>query len=130
MDLAGIEKIAFRAHEGIFEFLVMSFGLTNASAMFQALMNDILQPILQKLVLVLFDDILIFSPSWVEHLPHNRVVLSKLHEHQLFMKKKKCSFGCSKEAYLGHVISAPGVAMDDQKVQVIGARCMHLPMPR
>jgi hypothetical protein len=102
----------------------MSFGVMNAPPTFQALMNDVLQPFLCKFVLMFFDDILIFSPSWLEHLQHVRAVLTKLREHQLFMKKK-CSFRCSEEAYLGRVISAAGVAMDDQKV-----RAVEWPVPR
>jgi hypothetical protein len=70
MDPADVEKTTFQAHEDLFEFLVMLFGLTNAPVMFQALMNGILQSFLRKFVLMFFDNILIFSPSWVEHLQH------------------------------------------------------------
>jgi hypothetical protein len=70
MDPADVEKTAFQAHKDLFEFLVMLFGLTNAPMMFQALMNGVLQPFLRKFVLMFFDNILIFSPSWVEHLQH------------------------------------------------------------
>jgi hypothetical protein len=101
----------------------MPFGLTNVPATFQALMNNVLRPFLPKFVLVFFDEILIFSPSWAEHLQHVRAVLTKLREHQLFMKK--CSFMCSEVPYLGHVISAAGMAMDEQKV-----RAVEWPMPQ
>jgi hypothetical protein len=63
-----IEKTTFRTHQGLFVFLVMSFRLTNVSATFHALMNEVLQPFLCKFVLMFFDDILIYNSSWAEHL--------------------------------------------------------------
>lgn len=81
-----VEKTAFLMHQGLFEFLVMPFGLTNAPVTFQALMNDALQPFLCRFVLIFFNDILIYSSSWVEHLRHVRCVLAKLQEHHLFLK--------------------------------------------
>ncbi|WVZ48905.1 LOW QUALITY PROTEIN: hypothetical protein U9M48_000299 [Paspalum notatum var. saurae] len=126
MDPADIHKTAFRTHQGLFEFLVMPFGLSNASATFQALMNTVLGPFLRKFVLVFFDDILIYSSSWVEHLRHVRAVLQTLQVHKLFLKRSKCVFGMKSVGYLGHVISAAGVTMDAQKVQAI----LQWPTPR
>jgi hypothetical protein len=114
-----VEMTAFRTHQGLFEFLVMPFGLTNASATFQALMNDVLRPFLRWFALVFFDDILIYSSSWSEHLCHVRLVFEQLQAHKLYLKKSKCFFGARSVAYLGHVISADGVAMDGEKVQVV-----------
>jgi uncharacterized C2H2 Zn-finger protein len=74
---------------------------------------------LRRFVLVCFDDILIYSSSWSEHLWHVRLVFEKLQEHQLFLKCPKCSFDKRQVAYLDHVISAAGVAMDEHKVQSV-----------
>ena len=121
MHLDDVTKIAFRTHHGHFEFLVMPFGLSNAPATFQALMNDVLLPFLRRFVLVFFDDILIFSSSWAEHLQHIHIVLDMLRAHRLHLKRSKCSFGASSVAYLGHVISAGGVAMDADKVTAMAS---------
>jgi hypothetical protein len=121
-----IHKTAFRTHRGHFEFLVMPFGLTNAPSTFQALMNDVLQPFLRKFVLVFFDDILMFSRSWSEHLQHGKLVFQTLRENKLALKQAKCSFGAEKVAYLGHIISVVGVAMDPSKVEAVEA----WPLPR
>ncbi|WVZ48949.1 LOW QUALITY PROTEIN: hypothetical protein U9M48_000334 [Paspalum notatum var. saurae] len=126
MDPADIHKTAFRTHQGLFEFLVMPFSLSNAPTTFQALMNTVLGPFLRKFVLVFFDDILIYSSSWVKHLRHVRAVLQTLQVHKLFLKRSKCVFGMKSVGYLGHVISAAGVAMDAQKVQAI----LQWPTPR
>jgi hypothetical protein len=70
-------------------------------------------------VLVFYDDILIFSSSWSEHLWHMYLVLSKLQEHNLFVKKLKCAFGASSVAYLSHTISAKGIVMDEDKIRAV-----------
>jgi len=116
-----VAKTAFRTHHGHFEFLVMPFGLTNAPSTFQALMNAVLQPFLRRCVLVFFDDILIFSKSWSEHLQHVRSVFLALRQHGLVLKRSKCSFGEQRVQYLGHVIANGVVAMDTDKISAVQA---------
>jgi hypothetical protein len=114
-----VHKTAFRTHDGLYELRVMAFGLCNAPATFQALMNDVLRPFLRRFVLVFFYDILVYSKTWADHLRHLRAVLNELRHHHLFVKRAKCSFGTSSVAYLAHVISADGVAMDPANVKAI-----------
>jgi hypothetical protein len=97
----------------------MPFGLSNAPATFQALINELLRPFLCGFILVFFNDILIYSSSWAEHLQHMCLILDTLQQHRLFMKRSKCEFGCSEVVCLSHVISGAGVAMDQQKFQAI-----------
>ena len=114
-----IYKTAFRTHNGHYEYLVMPFGLCNAPSTFQALMNSVFRPFLRKFVLVFFDDILVYSSSWQEHLQHVKTIFELLRQHQLFVKFNKCEFGKHKLEYLGHIISADGVKVDQSKIQAM-----------
>jgi hypothetical protein len=113
MHPGNVEKTAFRTHGDLFEFLMMAFGLTNMSATFQALMNDMLRPFLCWYVLGFFNDNLIYNSSWLEHLYHVCLILAKLQEHKLFVKQSKCIFGSWSVSYMGHVICEVGMAMDE-----------------
>lgn len=119
MNDEDIHKTAFRTHHDHYESLVMPFGLTNAPAIFQNAMNSTLEPYLRKFVLVFFDDILVYSKTWDDHISHLQQVLGTLRQHQFFANFKKCDFGREEIQYLGHVISQKGVAIDPQKVESI-----------
>lgn len=114
-----IPKTVFHTHEGHFEFLVMFFGLCNAPSSFQALMNSIFKPFLRKFVLVFFNDILVFSLNLQTHITYLVSMFDVLRAHDLRIKASKCLFGQTTVAYLGHIISTDGVAVDSQKVQCI-----------
>ncbi|XP_019237377.1 PREDICTED: uncharacterized protein LOC109217575 [Nicotiana attenuata] len=114
-----VAKTAFRTHDGHYEFLVMPFGLTNAPSTFQATMNEVFRPHLRRFVLVFFDDILVYNPSWVAHLEHLAVVLHLLCQHHLVAKRSKCLFGQTSVDYLGHIISAQGLSVDPAKIHAI-----------
>jgi hypothetical protein len=85
-------KTAFQTHTGQYEFRVMTFGLTGAPATFLKAMNTTLGPLLRKCVLVFFDDILIFSRTYEEHLEHICLVLQLLQRDQWQVKMSKCLF--------------------------------------
>jgi hypothetical protein len=88
-----IPKTAFITRYGLYEYTVMSFGLTNAPAYFMYLMNKVFMEYLDKFVVVFIDDILIYSKTEEEHEEHLRLVLQKLREHQLYAKFSKCDSG-------------------------------------
>jgi hypothetical protein len=114
-----IPKTAFTTRYGLYEYLVMSFGLTNAPAHFMYLMNSVFMPELDKFVVVFIDDILVYSKTKKEHAEHLRIVLTRLREHQLYAKFSKCDFWLKEVQFLGHVLSAEGVAVDPSKVKEV-----------
>jgi hypothetical protein len=112
-----IPKTAFRTRYGLYEYTVMSFGLTNAPAYFMYLMNKVFMEYLDKFIVVFIDDILIFSKMVEEYEEHLRLVLEKLRSNQLYAKFSKCEVWLTKVTFLGHVISAGGVSVDPSKVK-------------
>lgn len=114
-----IPKIAFRTHNGHYEYLGMPFGLSNAPSTFQAIMNSIFRPYLHKFVLVFFDDILIYSPNWNMHLEHVKHAFGGLRQHKFFVKLSKYAFGQQELEYLGHIVTPQGVKVDQTKIKVM-----------
>ncbi|GJS18799.1 putative reverse transcriptase domain-containing protein [Tanacetum coccineum] len=114
-----IPKTAFRTRYGHYEFQVMSFGLTNAPAVFMDLINRVCKPYLDKFVIVFIDDILIYSKSKKEHEEHLRQILKLLKKEELYAKFSKCEFWISRVQFLGHVIDCRGIHVDPAKIESI-----------
>jgi hypothetical protein len=112
-----ILKTAFSTRYGLYDYLVMSFGLTNAPTHFMYLMNFVFMAELDKFVVVFIDDILIYSKNVEEDEGHLCIVLQQLRDHQLYAKFRKCVFFLSEVSFIGHVISAEGISIDPGKVQ-------------
>lgn len=118
------EKTAFACHKGLFQFNRMPFGLSNAPAVFQELMNIVLQG-QEEFAIAYLDDILIFSETPQDHLRHIQDVFHRLRQHGLKLKLKKCSFFKEQTEYLGFIINEHGVKPDPKKVEAI----QKLPSP-
>ena len=114
-----IPKTAFSTRYGLYEYLVMSFGLTNAPAYFMFLMNTVFMPELDKFVVVFIDDILVYSENEKDHEEHLRIVLTRLRDHQLYAKFSKCEFWLKEVPFLGHILSENGVSVDPSKVREV-----------
>ena len=114
-----VHKTTFQTHKGHYEFLIMSFGLTNTPAMFQSLMNWIFCEYLHKFILVFFDDILIYSRDLPSHMIHLETILRILSKEQLFANHKKYAFAQPQIDYLGHIVSTAGVTTDPSKVEAM-----------
>ena len=112
-----IEKTAFRTHEGLYEFMVLPFGLTNAPAAFQREMKVMFDSL--PFVLVYLDDILIYSKTAEEHKLHLREALQLLRDNKLYAKLKKCEFFQEKAKFLGHIIGKDGIEADPEKISAV-----------
>ena len=111
-------KAAFRTNRGLFEPLVMFFGLTNSPATFQTMMNEIFMNLIDRgVVIVYMDDILIFTETLEEHQEVTREVLAILEKNNLYLKAEKCEFEKLKIEYLGLIISEGKIEMDPVKIQ-------------
>jgi hypothetical protein len=114
-----IPKTAFVTRYERYEFIVVSFGLTNALADFMNMMNKVFMDELDKFVVVFIDDILVYSSTAEGHEQHLRVVLERLRQNQLYAKFSKCEFWLEKDTFLGHVLTAEGVAVDPVKIKAV-----------
>lgn len=119
MAAADVAKTAFRTHQGHYEYKVMPFSLCNAPSTFQATMNELLKPFLRRFVAVFFDDILVYSASLDDHVSHLRQVFDCLSHAQFFLKETKCVFAQYQLTFLGHIVSARGVAPDPSKIDAM-----------
>jgi hypothetical protein len=114
-----IPKTAFSTRYRLYEYLVMSFGLTNAPAYFMYLMNSVFMPELDKFVVVFINNILIYSKNLEDHARHLHIILQRLREHHLYAKFSKCEFWLDTVKFLGHTISSDGTSVDPSKVQEV-----------
>jgi hypothetical protein len=120
MDEASIPMTAFSCEKGLFEYRVMPFGLCNAPATFQSMMNEVLSGL--EFALVYLDDVLIFSTGEAEHLRHLDTVCQRLQQQELYAQRAKCEFGTDRTEFLGHIVSAAGIECDPRKL----AACSNL----
>nr|GEZ40668.1 putative reverse transcriptase domain-containing protein [Tanacetum cinerariifolium] len=114
-----IPKTAFRTRYSHYEFQIMSFGLTNAPAIFMDLMNLVCKPYLDKFVIIFINDILIYSKNEQEHGEHLKLILALLKKEKLCAKFSKCKFWIPKVQFLGHVIDSLGIYVDPAKIESI-----------
>eukprot|EP00253_Pinus_taeda_P029627 PITA_29627 len=119
IEESDIWKTMFKTKQGLFEWLVMLFGLCNAPATFMRVMDDVLRPFLDDFVIVYLDDILIFSKSREDHVMHVRKVLNVLKKNQLFLKMSKCEFGKTSLVYLGHIVGGGALRINPSKIESI-----------
>ena len=114
-----IPKTTFVTRYGQYEFTIVSFGLTNAPTYFMNMRNKVFMEELDKFVVVFIDNILVYSAIAEEHEQHLRVVLEKLRQNQLYAKFSKCEFWLEEVAFLGHILTAEGVAVDPTKIEAM-----------
>jgi hypothetical protein len=112
-------KTACKTKYGLYEWLEIPFGLTNALSTFIRLMNHALSAFLGRFVVVYFDDILVYSKSLDEHIEHLHCVLAVLRKEKLYANLKTCSFCLDKVVFLGYLVSGKGLAVDEEKVKAI-----------
>jgi hypothetical protein len=114
-----IWKIYFKTKQGLFEWLVMPFGLCNAPTTFMRVMNDVFKPYIDYFVIIYLDDILIFGQIWEDHIKHVKTVFELLKKERLYIKMSKCEFGKTSLVYLGYIVGNDQLKIDPTKIEVI-----------
>jgi hypothetical protein len=114
-----IWKIAFKTKQGLFEWLVMPFGLCNTPTTFMRVMNDVFRPYIYDFFIVYLDDIMIFSRIWEYHIKHVKIVFELLKKEKLYIKLSKCEFGKISLVYLGYIVGNGQLKIDPTKIEVI-----------
>jgi len=121
MDEASIPMTAFKTKWGLFEYTVLSFGLCNAPASFQALMTDIFRAYLDQWMVLFIDDLLAWDQDLEEHAKHVEIILQTLRKHRLYIKESKCEWFKPEVEFLGHRVSREGVKVDEKKITAVTA---------
>lgn len=119
MEESSKDKTAFITPDGLYNFRVLPFGLSNSPASFQRLIDSVLGRLKWTIALVYMDDVIVFSKTFSEHINHIETILSAIARAGLILQSSKCSFGFNKLKYLGHIISSDGVEVDPEKVRAI-----------